>query len=83
MNLAGEKIKATVPFVLIGITKKHAWDGTGRKLVWGGSIDIGKTKATKDSKLRIVWVTKKEREVRCCFWVDTRWTDVKKKRSSA
>ena len=83
MNLAGDKIKTTVPFVLIGITKKHTRDGTGRKLVWRGGIDIRKTKATEDSKLKIVGMTKKEGKVWSCFWVDTRWTDVKKKCSSA
>jgi hypothetical protein len=64
-----KKIKTTVTFVSIGIAKKGTGYRTGRKFVWGGSRDVGKTKATNHMKFYIVRMRKKDRVIWCSFGV--------------
>jgi hypothetical protein len=42
--------------MLIGITEKHAGNGTRRKFVGGGGINVGKAKTAENFELGIVGV---------------------------
>jgi hypothetical protein len=64
-----KKIKTTVTFVPIGIAKKGTGYRKWRYFVWGGSRDVGKTKATKHMKFCMVRMRKKKRVIWCSFGV--------------